>query len=107
METSTSQTANLETVINSDESRRNDLLWQMAKKRVGFKWGLMAYFFVNTFLVCVWYFSSRNHNTYFWPIWPMLGWGLGLAFHYFDAYHGNKLFSTEQEYQKLKNEQNR
>lgn len=107
METSSNQTTLSESRIDTDASRREDLLWQMAKKRVSFKWGLMAYFFVNAFLVAIWYFTSRNHNTYFWPIWPMLGWGLGLAFHYFDAYHGNKLFSTEQEYQKLKNEQNR
>jgi hypothetical protein len=32
----------------------------------------------------------------------MLGWGIGLAFAYAEAYHNNKLFSAEKEYEKMK-----
>jgi hypothetical protein len=87
--------------------QKDDLLWQMAKKRAGFKWQLVSYVLVNTMLVAIWFLSSYNHDhfRYFWPIWPMLGWGIGLAFSYFAAYHGNNLFTAEKEYEKLKNNQ--
>jgi len=87
-----------------DNDKRDDLLWQMAKKRAGFKWSLASYIFVNAFLIGIWYFTSANLE-HFWPIWPMLGWGLGLAFQYFSAYHGNQMFSAEEEYEKLKKQQ--
>lgn len=89
-----------------DTEKKDDLLWRMAKKRASFKWSLATYFFVNTFLVAIWYFSSQRGHAYFWPIWPMLGWGLGLAFQYFAAYHGDRIFSAEEEYEKLKRQQN-
>jgi len=86
-----------------DNQHKDDLLWRQAKKRASFKWSLATYFFVNTFLVAVWFFSS-GYDSYFWPIWPMLGWGIGIAFQYFEAYHGSKMFSAEQEYEKLKDQ---
>ncbi len=84
-----------------EDGQRNDMLWQMAKKRAGFKWSLASYFFVNCMLVAIWFISSGPYS-YFWPVWPMLGWGLGLAFQYFSAYHGDKIFTAEKEYEKLK-----
>jgi 2TM domain len=39
----------------------------------------IAYVTVNALLVVIWAVTSRPG--YFWPIWPMLGWGIGLAFH--------------------------
>ncbi len=85
--------------------QKNQMLWRMAKKRASFKWSLAAYVFVNSFLVLIWYFTSDSYDN-FWPVWPMLGWGLGLAFQYFSAYHGNEIFSAEEEYNKLKNQHN-
>jgi hypothetical protein len=35
----------------------------------------------------------------------MLGWGLGLAFHYFNAYNGDTEALAQKEYDKLKKEQ--
>ena len=55
---------------------------KLAKKRVKakeeFMWHLASYILVNTFLVLLYLFT---YGGYFWPIWPMAGWGLGLAFH--------------------------
>jgi hypothetical protein len=84
-----------------ESQQKDELLWQMAKKRASFKWSLASYVFVNAFLMGVWYFST-GIRSYFWPIWPMLGWGIGIAFQYFDAYHGSRIFSAEEEYEKLK-----
>lgn len=39
---------------------------------------LTSYAIVMAALVMIWLVSGGG---YFWPIWPMLGWGIGLAFH--------------------------
>lgn len=85
-----------------NNEQRDEELWQIAKARAGFKWGLLSYFIVNAFLVVIWFFTPGSRH-YFWPIWPILGWGVGLAFQYFHAYHGNKFLSAADEYEKLKN----
>jgi DUF1707 SHOCT-like domain/2TM domain len=41
---------------------------------------LFAYVVINLFLIGIWAFSGRGA---FWPIWVMLGWGLGMAFYAF------------------------
>jgi class 3 adenylate cyclase len=56
----------------------------------------LVYACVNAFLVAMWLLTSghdidyvrelvrddqQNLGTQFWPIWPMLGWGIGLAIH--------------------------
>jgi hypothetical protein len=55
---------------------------QWAIKRVRAKrafWlHLLVYILVNTLLVVVWAASTAD---YFWPVWPMLGWGIGLVAH--------------------------
>ena len=38
-------------------------------------------------------------------VWPMIGWGIGLAFQYLDAYGGNKTDLVQKEYERLKNKQ--
>lgn len=81
---------------------KDEALWQVAKERVGFRKSLVSYIIVNCFLVGIWALSS-NHYPYFWPIWPILGWGIGIAFQYARAYHGISINSVENEYQKLKN----
>jgi len=80
-------------------------MWETAKARVAFRRSLLAYVVVNTMLVAIWYVTSGFHTgRNFWPIWPMLGWGIGLVFQYASAYHGNKYFSVEKEYEKMKQE---
>ncbi len=92
---------------------KDPILWEIAKKRASFKGHLTSYIIVNGFLWALWYFTSGNHDLSFgeghwgerlpWPIWPTLGWGIGLAFHYADAYIFPRANSVEREYQKLKN----
>lgn len=86
------------------EQQRDEQLWQLAKARVAFRWSLASYFLVNAFLVGVWFVSSGPYS-YFWPIWPMMGWGIGIAFQYFHAYHGNRFNNTQAEYDKLKRQE--
>jgi len=88
-------------------TQKDDMLWQIAKKRAGFKSQLISYVLVNSFLVALWFFVTGYDNGFrhFWPIWPILGWGIGLAFSYFGAYHNSSWMSAEKEYEKLKNQQ--
>ncbi len=84
-----------------ETNQKDQILWRTAKKRANFKWSLLSYLLVNAFLVVVWVLGDR---TYFWPIWCILGWGLGIAIQYFSAYHKTGVFSAEKEYEKLKKE---
>jgi|SRR5580658_6974082 hypothetical protein len=83
------------------EKVQDDALWKVAKKRSAFKVSFAAYVLTNGFLIGVWYFTTGPHN-YFWPAWPMVGWGFGIGFQYVDAYLGSGAFSEEREYGKLK-----
>lgn len=85
------------------QNEKDRALWELAQARASFKKHLFSYVVVNLFLVAIWYISSRPYTTYFWPIWPMLGWGIGLLMHYFGAFHADSFFSAEKEYDKLKN----
>ena len=88
------------------EEQRDEELWQKAKKRAGFQRSLVSYFVVNVFLWLIWWFTTgrRGFNREMpWPVWSMLGWGIGLFFQYLNAYGGSKQDLVEKEYEKLKN----
>ena len=88
------------------EQQRDEQLWQQAKKRAGFQRSFVSYFVVNAFLWFIWWFTvgSRGINRDMpWPVWSMLGWGIGLLFQYLNAYGGSKKDLEEKEYEKLKN----
>jgi 2TM domain len=90
-----------------EEQQKDDQLWRMARRRAEFKRSLFSYIIVVSFLWGIWWFTMGRHggfDRYPWPIWVMLGWGLGLAFQYFKAYNGNKQDLAEQEYERLKKE---
>ncbi|MBK8712807.1 MAG: 2TM domain-containing protein [Niastella sp.] len=85
---------------------KDPYLWEIAQKRASFKSHLITYILVNTFLWAIWYFSSQQpiegwDNKFPWPIWPTLGWGIGLAFHFAGAYIFPEANSIEKEYEKL------
>jgi hypothetical protein len=91
----------------ASEQPRDEQLWRIAQKRANFRRHLFTYLVINGFLWGIWWFTVGRHDGfrgYPWPIWVMLGWGIGLAFNYFDAYHGSKEDIAQQEYEKLKKE---
>ena len=87
-----------------DSDAKDNHLWNIAKRRAGFKISAFTYVAVNCMLIGIWYFTT-GPGSYFWPIWSMLGWGIGVISQYFHAYHGNDIFSVQKEYEKLKNQQ--
>jgi len=94
----------METNFQNEKERE---LWKIAKKRVGFKRHLASYSIVNGFLWAMWFIGDYSTDKEMsiwtaWPIWCTLGWGIGLAFSYFEAYSESKLNSIEKEYEKLR-----
>ncbi len=89
--------------------QKDENLWRIAKKRADFKKHLYTYIIINAFLWAIWYVTKGNHENVnwvtAWPIWPTLGWGIGIAFNYIDAYHSSKEDMVEREYEKLKRQQ--
>ncbi len=92
---------------------RDPHLWKQAKARVGFKIHLRTYLIVNAGLWLVWALthvalsaSASDRWLFPWPIFPLLGWGIGLASHYFGVYRSeSERNMVEAEYQKLANQQ--
>lgn len=84
---------------------KDEQLWRIAKKRAGFKKQLASYIIINGFLWVLW-FVTEGRNDFGdnipWPVWSTMGWGIGLAFSYYGAYHDNRESDTMREYQKLK-----
>lgn len=65
-------------------------LRRQAEKRLRAKRDLganaLAYVLVNGFLVGIWFVSDPGG--FFWPLFPLAGWGIGLVFHAWDVYSG-------------------
>ena len=62
---------------------------QQATRRIeakrGFRVHFAVYLAVNAVLVLIWALVSDG---FFWPVWPMLGWGIGVAAHAASVYFG-------------------
>jgi len=88
-----------------ESETRDPELWKVAKNRAGFKWHLVTYIIINGFFWILWLITDEHQGGGLpWPVWPMLGWGIGLAFNYFHAYHGGEDYLAKKEYEKLKRE---
>lgn len=74
----------MSTDFQNTDTSRDPQLWAIAKRRVGFKYHLLAYILINTFLWIVWALSGNknDYNGVPWAIWPTLGMGVGLFFHF-------------------------
>jgi hypothetical protein len=66
----------------NDEERREAAVKRLKDKR-DFRNHVAAYVLVNALLVAIWAFSGGG---YFWPIWSIAGWGVGLAFNAWAVY---------------------
>lgn len=86
---------------------QDDKLWKIAEARVGFKKHLTTYLIINAFIWILWFITDHKTSSYGglnlpWPVWATFGWGIGLAFHYFNVYVNNGVDAIEREYEKLK-----
>ena len=91
-----------------DTNTRDEEMWKLANRRARFQRGLATYFIMNAFFWVIWYVTAGRNgvNTDMpWPIWAMIGWGIGLVFQYMEAYGAGKKNLVDKEYQKLKKQQ--
>jgi uncharacterized protein (DUF486 family) len=85
---------------------KDEKLWQTAKKRASFQQSLVLYVVVNAFLWFLWWYNHGGGDDRMpWPIWVMVGWGIGLVFQYMNAYGGSKADLVQKEYERLKNKE--
>jgi hypothetical protein len=66
-----------------DEPLRERALKRL-KKRRDFYGHLIVYALVNTFIVVIW--AVTNDHGFFWPIFPIVGWGIGVVMNAWDVF---------------------
>jgi hypothetical protein len=74
------------------DQQRQQAIRRIEAKR-GFQAHFVVYLIVNAALVLIWALTSGD---YFWPIWPILGWGIGIAAHAASVYLGQSKISEAQ-----------
>jgi hypothetical protein len=94
--------------MNPINDPKDELLWKQARRRVSFKRQFAGYLIVNVFLWAMYFMQGSQYDQRYsivpWPLWCTVGWGIGIAFSYYKAYHSNEPGAVEREYEKLKNE---
>ena len=65
----------------SDDLRERALTRLKAKREFGAH--VLAYVLVNALLIVIW---AMTGSDFFWPVFPILGWGIGIAFHAWETY---------------------
>lgn len=74
------------------EEQRRQAISRIRAKR-GFWMHFASYIFVNLLFVLIWFTTGSG---YYWPVWPMLGWGIGLVAHALAVFGGFRPISEEQ-----------
>lgn len=69
--------------MDGDELR-SAALGRLKAKR-DFQKGVVVYLLVNAFFVVLWFVGEDRG--FFWPIWPIAGWGLAVGLQWWNAYH--------------------
>lgn len=67
---------------STDDDVRTEARKRLQKQR-DFSAHLVAYVVVNAMLIGIWAVTGAG---YFWPIWVLLGWGVGLVLNAWDVY---------------------
>jgi 2TM domain len=81
----------LEAAADNEQDLRERAIERLKKKR-DFKTHVLIYVAVNAFLVVIWAVTSGG---FFWPIFPILGWGIGVVANAWDVY-GRRPISEEE-----------
>jgi hypothetical protein len=71
----------------TDELELRERALRRLKKRADFRGHLMVYALINTFLIVIWAITGHH---FFWPVFPMVGWGIGVAMNAWDVYRNDE-----------------
>jgi len=66
-----------------DDKDSRERARELAQARYSLRWHIVTYALVNVGLVFTWW---ANGTGYFWPIFPIFFWGIGVVAHYLRAY---------------------
>ena len=78
--------------LGGDQALREKAIKQLKKQR-DFRSHLLVYVLVNAFLVAVW--ALTNPDGFFWPVFPMAIWGIGVVMNAWDVYRGDEFSEAE------------
>ena len=78
-----------------DQAPRDRAMTQL-KKRRDFRSHLLVYLLVNAFLVTIW--AVTDVHGFFWPVFVLAGWGIGLVMNAWDVYWRREI--TEEDIQR-------
>ena len=71
-------------VNDTREQAARDKAVAQLKKRRDFRGHVLVYVLVNTFLVVIW--AVTDVHGFFWPVFPIVGWGIGVVMNAWDVY---------------------
>jgi 2TM domain len=71
-------------VTDTREQAARDRALAQLKKRRDFYGHLLVYVLVNTFLVVIW--AVVDAHGFFWPVFPIVGWGIGVVMNAWDVF---------------------
>jgi hypothetical protein len=78
--------------VDREQALRDKAVRQLKKQR-DFRNHLLVYILVNTFLVVTW--ALTNRHGFFWPVFPIAGWGIFVIMNAWDVYGRQEI--TEQD----------
>ncbi len=78
--------------VTDQDELRQQAISRLRLKR-SYRRQVRQYLIVNTGLVVIWLISGMG---YFWPVWPIFGWGMALLIHGWKLTHPEKPFSDEE-----------
>lgn len=70
--------------VSAQESEIRERAIKRLKKRRDFHGHVLIYLMVNTFLVVIW--AVTTPGGFFWPVFPIVGWGIGVVMNAWDVY---------------------
>ncbi len=84
-------------VNDTQDQGSRDMAVTQLKKRRDFRGHLLVYVLVNSFLVVIW--AITNAHGFFWPIFPIAGWGIGVVMNAWDVYWRPEITETDIEHE--------
>jgi 2TM domain len=76
----------------TEQNDKREVAIRRLRARRGFRVHATIFVIVNGLLVIIWALSG---SAYFWPIWAMLGWGIGLLLHGWSVYFRKPISEDE------------
>lgn len=80
-----------QTPTTTPPTELRDRAVEQLKKKRAFYGHLLVYVLFNAMIVVVWAMTTHG---FFWPIFPMLGWGIGVVMNAWDVWRGD--FTSDQ-----------